>query len=133
MVVAAIAAMINSVFAGSMSVPLQETKLTNQRLVIWHAYETARPERQGFQINLALWDVGRLITHAAMAPGRLDPFSPIAVANDRADAILPAEGSEFLRDRLRIERRPGATNDSDDVALALLVAEGNGVVVVTPA
>ena len=108
-------AMIDRIATAAMNMALQQAQLTNQLLVIGQADEAASPQRQRLQVNLGLADVARLIADAGGTPGRLNPLGPVAVTDDGANMILPAEGSEFLGDDIWIERRPGATNDIDDV------------------
>jgi hypothetical protein len=97
--------------------------------VIGQPHQSSGEQRQAFQINRTLRQIGLHVNDAGVAPSSLRPLCRIVVAGDAGDPILFQQRSIIVGDLLGVEllALSCATHHVDDVAFGFHVGDADGV------
>jgi hypothetical protein len=112
---------IDGILAAAMRLALQQAQLTQQRRMIRQSHQSAREQRDAFQINLALGLVALHVADAGLQPSARHPLGGIGIAVHHADTVLAAQFGVFQRDRMRVELALRASDQIEHVLLAVEV------------
>jgi hypothetical protein len=123
MIVVLVTRMHNGIFAGTMRLPLKQTKLAHEPRKVGDARNTAHEQRERFEIDLRLHLRAADILEAMRAPRSRNPVLRVVVARHLGNTIGAAKVRVFLGDDLRIVFPPSAAHGVDDEAVAVLVPD----------
>jgi hypothetical protein len=112
---------IDGILAAAMRLALQQAQLTQQRRMIRQSHQSAREQRDAFQINLALGLVALHVADAGLQPSARHSLGGIGIAVHHADTVLAAQFGVFQRDRTRVELALRASDQIEHVLLAVEV------------